>query len=112
MRAAYRRSAGRRLKLCRLAFELAKAPDITSLAEMALKGLAEGTQTDSGAVLMVPRDFQGEPRGEDLEIVAARSTSQHKYHRVSNFLASTVMRESRGRNGSQCDGRQRFGQPR
>ncbi|MGA2799325.1 MAG: sigma 54-interacting transcriptional regulator [Thermoguttaceae bacterium] len=80
-------------KLCRLAFELAKAPDVTSLAEMALKGLAEGTSTDSGAVLMVPRDFQGEPKGEDVEIVAARSTSQHKYHRVSNFLASTVMRE-------------------
>ena len=80
-------------KLCRLAFELAKAPDVSSLAEMALKGLAEGTSTDSGAVLMVPRDFQGEPKGEDIEIVAARSTSQHKYHRVSNFLASTVMRE-------------------
>lgn len=81
-------------QLCRLAFELAKAPDITSLAEMALKGLAEGTQTDSGAMLMVPRDFKGEPRADDLEIVAARSTSQHKYHPVSNFLASTVMRES------------------
>ncbi len=80
-------------KLCRLAFELAKAPDVSSLAEMALKGLAEGTTTDSGAVLLVPRDFQGEPKGEDVEIVAARSTSQHKYHRVSNFLASTVMRE-------------------
>ena len=80
-------------KLCRLAFELAKAPDVSSLAEMALKGLAEGTSTDSGAVLMAPRDFQGEPKGEDVEIVAARSTSQHKYHRVSGFLASTVMRE-------------------
>jgi transcriptional regulator with GAF, ATPase, and Fis domain/pSer/pThr/pTyr-binding forkhead associated (FHA) protein len=80
-------------KLCRLAFELAKAPDITSLSEMALKGLAEGTQTDSGAVLMVPRDFSGEPHGDNLEIVASRSTSLHKYHRVSNFLASTVIRE-------------------
>jgi transcriptional regulator with GAF, ATPase, and Fis domain len=80
-------------KLCRLAFELAKAPDISSLAEIALKGLAEGTSTDSGALLLAPRDFQGDPRGEDVEIVAARSSSQHKYHRVSNFLASTVMRE-------------------
>ena len=80
-------------KLCRLAFELAKAPDITSLSEMALKGLAEGTPTDSGAVLIVPRDFSGDPRGENLEIVAALSSSQHKYNRVSNFLASTVMRE-------------------
>jgi transcriptional regulator with GAF, ATPase, and Fis domain len=80
-------------KLCRLAFELAKAPDVSALAETALKGLAEGTATDSGGVLMVPRDFQGEPRGEDLEIIASRSLSHHKYHRVSNFLASTVMRE-------------------
>jgi transcriptional regulator with GAF, ATPase, and Fis domain/pSer/pThr/pTyr-binding forkhead associated (FHA) protein len=80
-------------KLCRLAFELAKAPDVAALAEMALKGLAESTQTDSGAVLVVPRDFQGEPRGEDLEVVAAHSSSQHQYRRVSNFLSSTVMRE-------------------
>ena len=60
-------------KLCRLAFELAKAPDVAALAEMALAGLAEGTQTDAGAVLLVPRDFDGEPRGEDLEIVASRA---------------------------------------
>ena len=33
------------------------------------------------------------PRGEDLEVVASRSSSSHRYHRVSNFLASTVMRE-------------------
>jgi Nif-specific regulatory protein len=80
-------------KLCKLAFELAKAPDLPALAEVALKGLAEGTQTDSGAVLMTPRGFVGEPRGADLEIVASRSASVHHYHRVSNFLASTVLRE-------------------
>jgi Nif-specific regulatory protein len=80
-------------KLCKLAFELAKAPDFAVLAETALKGLAEGTQTDAGAVLMTPRGFQGEPRGADLEILASRSASEHQYHRVSHFLASTVLRE-------------------
>jgi Nif-specific regulatory protein len=80
-------------KLCRLAFELAKAPDIASLSEMALTGLAEGTQTDAGAVLLTPRHFQGESRGEELEVIASRSTTEHQYHRVSNFLATTVMRE-------------------
>ncbi len=35
-------------KLCRLAFELAKSPDISSAAELALDGLAQGTQTDAG----------------------------------------------------------------
>jgi len=80
-------------KLCRLAFELAKAPDVASMADLALAGLAEETRTDAGAMLLLPTAFQGEPRGEDLEITASRSSSQHRYHRVSNFLASTVMRE-------------------
>ena len=80
-------------KLCRLAFELAKAPDVGSMADLALVGLAEGTQTDAGALLLLPPAVQGEPRGEDLEIVASRSASAHGYHRVSHFLASTVMRE-------------------
>ncbi len=80
-------------KLCRLAFELAKAVDVASMADLALAGLAEGTQTDAGALLLLSANFQGEPRGQDLEVIASRSSSQHRYHRVSNFLASTVMRE-------------------
>jgi transcriptional regulator with GAF, ATPase, and Fis domain/pSer/pThr/pTyr-binding forkhead associated (FHA) protein len=80
-------------KLCRMAFELAKAPDETALAELALKGLADETHTDAGAVLLLPWRFQGESQAENLEILASRSTSAHRYHRISNFLASTVMRE-------------------
>jgi Nif-specific regulatory protein len=80
-------------KLCRLAFELAQSPDLAAMAELALTGLAEGTQTDAGALLLFPAQHQGEPRGEDLEIIASRSATTHRYHRVSNFLASTVMRE-------------------
>ncbi|MEN6457461.1 MAG: sigma 54-interacting transcriptional regulator [Thermoguttaceae bacterium] len=80
-------------KLCRLAFELAKSPDLAAMADQALAGLIEGTQTDAGAVLLFPASHQGEPRGDDLEIIASRSASVHRYHRVSNFLASTVMRE-------------------
>ena len=80
-------------KLCRLAFELAKAADVAAMAELALAGLAESTQTDAGALLLFAAPPLHEPRGEDLEIVASRSTSAHRYHRVSNFLASTVLRE-------------------
>ena len=80
-------------KLCRLAFELAKALDVATMAELALAGLAEATQTDAGAVLLLPANVQGPPRGEQLEIIASRSSSEHRYHRVSDFLASTVMRE-------------------
>lgn len=80
-------------KLCRLAFELAKAPDLAAMADLALAGLAEGTQTDAGAVLLLPANFQGQARGETLDVIASHSSSQHRYHRVSDFLASTVLRE-------------------
>lgn len=79
--------------LCRLAFELAKAPDPVKLADLALGGLFESTKVDSGAVLLLPRDLTTEPRSADLEILASRTNSEHRYHRVSNLLAATVLRE-------------------
>jgi Nif-specific regulatory protein len=81
-------------QLCRLAFELAKAPDVAAMAELALGGLLEGTHTDAGAVLLLPDTHAGEPRAEALETAASRSTSAHQYQRVSALLASTVMREA------------------
>ncbi len=79
--------------LCRLAFELASEPDITSVANVALVGLFRSTTVDSGAVLLLPRGFQGTPTGNDLEIVASRSDREPSYHRISRFLATTVLRE-------------------
>ncbi|HEV3137138.1 MAG TPA: sigma 54-interacting transcriptional regulator [Pirellulales bacterium] len=79
--------------LCRLAFELAQAPDIITIADLALAGLFTGTQVDAGALLALPRGYQGEPNSIDLEIVATRTDSSLPYHRVSGFLASTVLRE-------------------
>ncbi|MBX3427750.1 MAG: sigma 54-interacting transcriptional regulator [Pirellulales bacterium] len=80
-------------KLCRLAFELAKSTDVVSLANVALEGLFSGTQVDAGAVLLRRRDATGQRSGEELEVVASRSESSHSYHRVSAFLAATVMRD-------------------
>ncbi len=79
-------------KLCRLAFELAKAPDVASMAELALAGLAEHTQTDAGAVLLLPANALGEPRGEDLEVISPQTLTKHRYHRLSDIFATTVMR--------------------
>jgi len=79
--------------LCRLAFELAKATDVISLANVALDGLFEGTQVDAGAVLLQAR--RTSPKGpiDNLEVIASRSDSPHRYHRVSQFLSTTVMRD-------------------
>jgi len=80
-------------KLCRLAFELAKAPDAQAMADLALSGLFEGTHTDTGALLIVSRGPQQWPHDPELEVVASRSTAKQRYHQVSPFLATTVMSE-------------------
>ncbi|HTU27472.1 MAG TPA: sigma 54-interacting transcriptional regulator [Pirellulales bacterium] len=79
--------------LCRLAFALAKASDVRALAEVALGGLFGETQVDAGALLLLPRDSQGEPTIDNLEVVSSRSASNVPYHRIPNFLGSTVLRE-------------------
>ena len=80
-------------QLCRLAFELAKATDLPSIARFALAAVFEATQVDAGAVLMLPRGAAEDASGTELEVVATRSDTEFPYHRVSNFLASTVLRE-------------------
>ncbi len=80
-------------QLCRLAFEVAKAPDVQAIAQLALNSLFDGSQIDMGAVLLAPREFRGQPTASDLEIVASRSDSPLHYNRVSSFLAATVLRE-------------------
>ncbi len=80
-------------KLCRIAFELANQPDVVSVANRALEGLLEATHVNAGAVLLIPRDFAGPASGSDLEVIASQSTDTVKYHRVSSFLATMVMRE-------------------
>lgn len=82
--------------LCRLAFELAKEPDVESLAKRALDGLIDGTQADAGAVLLVEAKPDRALDADSLRQTAARSDTDHRYHQVSEFLASTVLRESQG----------------
>jgi transcriptional regulator with GAF, ATPase, and Fis domain len=79
--------------LCRLAFELAKQSDVAGVANRALEGLFEETKVDAGAVLLAARDKTGAITANDLEVVAARSDDEPRYHRVSGFLATTVLRE-------------------
>ncbi len=78
-------------KLCRLAFELAKSPDAVSMASLAITSLFEGTHIDAGGLLLVKRGAN--PAAESLEVIASRSDTQFPYHRVSSFLAATVLRE-------------------
>ncbi|TWT41441.1 sigma 54-interacting transcriptional regulator [Botrimarina hoheduenensis] len=82
--------------LCRLAFDLAKAGSIADVARTALDGLFSGTAADAGAILLMrSREATGE-NTDDLVETAARSDTTHRYHRVSRFLASTVLRERQG----------------
>jgi Nif-specific regulatory protein len=80
-------------RLCRLAFELAKAPDVESLARLALGSLFQATAVDAGAVLLGPLGRNGSLTPADLEVLVSRSDSHHPYYRASKTLAGTVLRE-------------------
>lgn len=80
-------------QLCRLAFELASQTDVKEVAELALAGLFAGTKIDSGAVLLLPRGQNEIPAGADLNLIASHTEGDIRYHRVSDFLATMVMRE-------------------
>ena len=80
-------------QLCRLAFELAKITDVQAIARLALASVFEATQVDSGALLLLPRGAAEKASEAELEIVASHTESDFPYHRISKFLASTVLRE-------------------
>jgi transcriptional regulator with GAF, ATPase, and Fis domain len=81
-------------KLCRLAFEMASQPDLTSVCRCALEGLLRSVNVDVGAILLAPEGVSEISRGKQLEVIATRSNSDVSYRRVSDFLASTVFREN------------------
>lgn len=80
-------------KLCRLAFELASEPDVASVAHLALNGLFESTHIDAGAMLLLPREANGEIAPTELHIIASRTDLEPTYHRPSKFLAATALRD-------------------
>jgi len=80
-------------QLCRLAFNLASQTDVESVARLALDGLFEGTGSDAAALLLGPRHSDEALQVSDLHVVASRSLPTGKYHRISSFLAETVLRE-------------------
>ena len=80
-------------KLCRLAFDLANQRGVGEVCSLAIDGLFESTSVDSGAVLLLPRGYTGTPNEADLKVIRSRSDADPTYHRVSGFLATTVLRE-------------------
>jgi Nif-specific regulatory protein len=83
-------------KLCRIAFDLAKATDVVSLANNALDGLFDGASVDAGAVLLRTGASTGGKLGDKLQVIASRTKTSHQYQRVSSFLSGTVIRDGQG----------------
>jgi Nif-specific regulatory protein len=79
-------------RLCRLAFELANERTPRAISRMALDCLFQISNVSAGGVLMVPGNRPTTVAPENLDILAWRSESHPSYHRVSPFLAETVLR--------------------
>ncbi len=63
------------------------------MAELALSGLFESTNVDAGAVLLLPYDLNEIPAVPNWKSSLPARTGDIRYHRVSDFLATMVMRE-------------------
>jgi len=79
-------------KICRLAFELANVRSSKKIADVALERLIRETGTDSGAVLLVPRNRRTTVDPKRLDVLATYSKIRPEYQRVSKFLAETALR--------------------
>ncbi len=77
--------------LCRIAFELAQQPDDHAVAQTALDGLFAGTAIDGGGVWFYHARKQASRGMAELKLAATRSERQPRYHKVTEFLAKTVL---------------------
>lgn len=80
-------------RLCRLAFEIANERTPRAIARMSLDCLFQIPRVGAGGVLMVPSNRPTTVAPEKLDILAWRSETHPNYHRVSQFLAETVLRQ-------------------
>ncbi len=74
-------------RLYKLGLAMGAARDLKSLADTVLDGLLDGTRADTGAVLMTAGS-------RELTLVSYRG--KQTYHKVSEFISDTVMREGQG----------------
>ncbi len=79
-------------KICRLAFELANVRSSKKIADLALERLIKETGTDSGAILLVPRNRRTTVDPKRLEALATYSQIRPEYQRISKYLAETALR--------------------
>lgn len=79
-------------RLCRLAFEIARSPNRDALAQLALRGMLEGTGADCGAVLLSDQEASeaGEPK---LTAMAWQGHAPMGYQAISPSLATVVLRD-------------------
>ncbi len=81
--------------LYRLVVEMGAAEDVSSLADVTLRGLFEVVRPDIGAVL-VPSDTTKEPTTRNLKLVAFKAPEELPYSRVSDRLSDAALRERNG----------------
>jgi len=78
--------------LCSLAFDIAGCGDEQEIAKASLAGIFNSTNAHAAAVLLAPYDIEGKVTGVDLRVIESSVLKGvSKYHRVTSYLASTVL---------------------
>ena len=84
--------------LCKLALDLSRVDDFKEAADKALEALMEHIPVDIGAVMLLPPEILPErfTNASQLQLLTFQSRRGVKYRGVSDFLATTVVREGQG----------------
>lgn len=84
--------------LCQLTLDLSKIDDFREAADMTLNALMNQIPVDIGAVMLLPPELNAArfQSAKQLTLLTYQSRNGAKYRGISDFLASTVIKEEQG----------------
>ena len=82
--------------LCQLAFDMSSANDVGTLTRITLQGLLSATNSNIGAILLLPRPSRKVDDPNQLQVVAYRSPKKVAYRPVSRQISELVLDEREG----------------
>jgi len=78
------------VEMCRLAYQIGKAEDITQVARVALEGLLTATQAEGAGLWLFPYSLHAQQQASDIRLVSETTHGKAPYTPISAALARTV----------------------
>ncbi|MDR1052584.1 MAG: sigma 54-interacting transcriptional regulator [Planctomycetaceae bacterium] len=78
------------VELCRLAYQLGKASEITQIARAAIEGLLKATSADGAGLWLFPYNLKSSQNASDIRLVANATLENLQYNVITESIVSTI----------------------